>query len=313
MSTPGIADYAGFLPLDYRAGVDLEPSRTTWSWRGHMVQVLRRADPDAPMRVILVHGAGGHSEALWPVASLLPGDQFDLAAVDMPLYGGTVSPDPGTVRYDGWVSLLCDFVMAEDDARPVILLGASIGGMLAYEVAARTQLPAAVVATCLLDPRSLRARAVMTRFGPFGVLGGVLATLLPAKLSRCRIPMRRVAALSKMSRNPELSRLCSRDPRGGSAPVPLGFLASFMTFRHTPPEQMSIPVTLAHPARDAWTPMEISTRWLRRTTAPTALIPLRECGHWPIEAPGLADLVLAVERTAHSITGTDRRPPRDAR
>ncbi|NKX52715.1 alpha/beta hydrolase, partial [Arthrobacter deserti] len=33
---------------------------------------------------------------------------------------------------------LCDFVAAEDDGRPLVLLGASIGGMLAYEVAATT-------------------------------------------------------------------------------------------------------------------------------------------------------------------------------
>ncbi|MPY81187.1 MAG: alpha/beta fold hydrolase [Actinophytocola sp.] len=42
------------------------------------------------------------------------------------------------------------------DDRPLVLFGASMGGMLAYEAAARTR--QAVVATCLLDPRDPGAR-----------------------------------------------------------------------------------------------------------------------------------------------------------
>ncbi len=262
------------------------------------MHVLRRVNPDASVRVLLVHGAGGHSAALWPIASLLPDDQVDLAAVDLPLYGRTISPDPAAVRYQDWVSLLCDFVLSEEDGRPLVLLGASIGGMLAYEVAARTGRPAAVVATSLLDPRDPRARAVITRFGPLGILGGPLARLIPDRFAGRRIPMSWVAALSKMSRDPGLSRLSTADLRGGGAEVPLGFLTSFMTYRHVPPQKMRIPVTLAHPARDAWTPVEISTRWLSRIAAPAELVMLRECGHFPIEDPGLADLVQAVERVA---------------
>lgn len=293
-----MADYANFLPVSWRERVDQEPTSTWWDWRGHEVHVLRRVNSDAPVRVLLVHGAGGHSAALWPVASLLPEDQVELAAVDMPLYGETISPDPAAVRYEDWVSLLCDFVRDEDDGRPLVLLGASIGGMLAYEVAALTGLSAAVVATCLLDPRDAHARAVITRFGPIGILGGPLARLLPGGLAGRRVPMSWVAALSKMSRDPRLSRLCTADPRGGGATVPLGFLTSFMTYRHAPPERMTTPVTLAHPAKDAWTPVEVSTRWLSRIAAPAELVMLRECGHFPIEDPGLADLVRGVERVA---------------
>ncbi|MQS08649.1 alpha/beta fold hydrolase [Streptomyces alkaliphilus] len=295
MDLPGVEDYARFLPPAWRERVS-EPESATWKWRGHDVHVMRRREAEAPARVILVHGAGGHSAALWPIASLISPERAELAAVDMPLYGDTVSPDPSTVRYPAWVDLLCDFVAAEDDGRPLVLLGASIGGMLAHEVAARTDRVAEVIATCLLDPRDIRARSVMTRFGPLGILGGSLSRLLPAGLARRRIPMSRVAALSKMSRDPELSGMCARDPRGGGVEVPLGFLASYMTYRHIPPERMRTPLTLAHPARDAWTPMGISTRWLHRIAAPVELVPLRECGHFPVEEPGLTDLIHTVEK-----------------
>lgn len=265
--------------------------------------MLRRLNPNAPVRVLVVHGAGGHSGALWPIASLLPEGQVELAALDMPLYGRTISPDPAAVRYQNWVALLCEFIASEDDGRPLLLLGASIGGMLAYEVAAQSGRPAAVVATCLLDPRDPHVRAVMTRFGPLGILGGSLARFLPDRFARRPVPMSWVAALSKMSRDPGLARLCTADLRGGGAKVPLGFLASFMTYRHLPPEEMQIPVTLAHPAKDDWTPVELSMRWLSRVAAPAELVMLRECGHFPIEDPGLADLVNAVERLSQQVQG----------
>lgn len=292
MTVPGISDYADFLPESRRGAVGAAPVSSSWAWRGHRVRVLRRPDPAAPVRVLLVHGAGGHAEALWPIASLIPG--VELAAVDLPLYGATTSPDPAAVRYEDWVDLLCDLVRAEGDGRPLVLLGASLGGMLAYEAAARTGGAAAVVATCLLDPRDRRARAVMTRFGRLGVAGGLVARLVPARVKGVRVPISWVAALGRMSRDPGLSALCARDPRGGAARVPLGLLTSLLTYRHTAPERMRTPVTLAHPAQDAWTPPEVSVRWLRRVAAPASLVVLRECGHFPVEEPGLTELVAAV-------------------
>ena len=57
---------------------------------------------------------------------------------------------------------------------------------------------------------------------------------------------------------------------------------------------MTVPVLLVHPDRDEWTPVALSTRVLRRTAAPTRLVLLRECGHFPIEEPGLTDLADAM-------------------
>ncbi|WP_237566094.1 alpha/beta fold hydrolase, partial [Ornithinimicrobium cerasi] len=288
---PEVVDYAAFLPAAWGERVDYAPEQDRWEWHGHDVHVYRRRSPEARVRVIVVHGAGGNSSALWPIASLLPPEQFDLSAVDLPLYGKTVSPDPSSVRYQHWVDMLCDFVAAEDDGRPLLLLGASVGGMLAYEVAARCGRVAVVVATCLLDPRDRRVQRVLTRFGPAGVLAGPLARRLPDRLSGLRVPMSWVAALDKMSRNAGLSKLCASDPRGGGAHVPLGFLASYMTYQHVQPEQMRTPVILAHPDKDAWTPLEVSIRWFQRIAGPTELVRLRGCGHFPIEEPGLSSLL----------------------
>lgn len=286
--------YVKFVPARHRDAASIDPESTWWQWRGHDVHIARASHADAVARLLVVHGAGGHSGALWPIAALLASRGLDVSAVDLPLYGRTTSPDPAAVRYDDWVELLGALVDAERDHRPLILLGASIGGLLAYEVAARSPQVAAVAATCLLDPRDWRARARMTRFGPLGVLGRPLSALARGRVARTMIPISAVANLAKMSRDRGLSRLCATDPRGGAAKVSLDFLASYLRYRHTPPEKITTPITLLHPSQDAWTPVELSARVLSRAAGPARLVMLRECGHFPIEEPGLSDLITNV-------------------
>lgn len=293
---PGIREYAAFLPASLRSDIDAEPISEFWTWRDCRVRLLRRPNSAAATRIIVVHGAGAHGEALWPLVSLLPESDFDLTALDLPLYGDTVVSDPCGVRYDDWVHLLQDFVASENDQRPLLLLGASIGGMLAYEVAATTNDVDQVVVTCLLDPRDGRARSVMTRFGVFGRWSAPLLRLMHPALARRRVAISRIAPISKMSRDPGLSLLCASDPRGGGGRVTLGFLASLMSYRHAAPERMTVPVTLAHPERDGWTPIEISQRWLSRIAAPANLVLLRDSGHFPVEERGLRDLIATVSR-----------------
>jgi alpha-beta hydrolase superfamily lysophospholipase len=120
--------------------------------------------------------------------------------------------------------------------------------------------------------------------------------------------MSRVADLARMSRDPRLSRLCAADPLGGGARVPIGFLASYLRYRHAAPERMTVPVVLAHPSLDAWTPVELSMRTLRRFAAPTRTVMLRECGHFPIEEPGLAELIATVFDLAENAADGVRRP-----
>lgn len=290
--------YVAFLPEARRGAAQLRPEETWWSWEGHRVHIARARRAGSPSRLLVIHGAGGHSGALWPLAALLADRGLDVAAVDLPLYGRTVTAHPEQVRYDHWVRLLCDLVAAEHDGRPLVVLGASIGGLLGLEVAARSGGVAAVTATCLINPRELRTQAHLTRFGPLGMLGGPLARLARGPVATATVPMRWVANLGRMSRDPGLTRLCAIDPRGGGARVPLGFLASWLRFRHTAPERITTQVTLLHPAEDAWTPVELSMRTLRRLAGPSRAVMLRGCGHFPVEEPGLGDLIDETARVA---------------
>ena len=296
-------EYAAFVPDRY-LGTMVEPTTTWFQWRDVRVHVARAVVPDAAARVMVIHGGGGYSGALWPAAAVAAGEGVEVLAPDLPLYGDTVVPDPAAVRYDDWVDLLCDLVRAEraNDDRPLILFGASMGGMLAYEVAARTGDVAAVMATCLLDVSDPAARAAATRFAWMGRPAPSLLKAVDPVVGRVMLPIRWLADMLAMSSDPALARLCASDPRGGGARVPLGFLASWMAYRHTPPEAYSgAPVTLVAPAADAWTPPELSIAFLQRISGPTRMVMLERCGHFPIEEPGLGQLRGAAQRVLNEV------------
>ncbi|MFC8041917.1 alpha/beta hydrolase [Nocardia sp. NPDC057353] len=301
-------DYAQFLPPEYRERARLRPAATWWEWRGRRVHIARAAAPDAGVRVLVLHGGGGHVGALWPLAAAVVPDGVELLAVDLPLYGATDEPRPRAVRYGDWVDLVCDLVRAETerDRRPLVLFGASMGGMLAYEASSRTGAVAHVLTTCLLDPADPAARRAAARTPAAARMAPALAALEPV-LGGVMVPIRLLGDLRAMSTNRELARYCARDPRGGGARVPLGFMSSFLSYAHTAPARYTgAPVTLVHPAADAWTPPELSLRVLRRIAAPTEVVMLPESGHFPVERPGLDQLAATVLRLRDTVQPVSR-------
>lgn len=291
----GLDDYAAFLP-PHRRSTMVRPTSDSWEWREHGVHLLRARRPEAPARVLLVHGAGAHAEALWPVAAQLAPLGVDLTAVDLPCYGRTEAPRRSSVRYQDWIDLLVDLVDAEDDGRPLLLMGGSIGGLLAVEAAARSGKVQAVAATCLMDPTSRSSRARMTRWGRLALLGMPLLPLVRGLMARVPLRVSWVARLEAMGRDPQLGRLCAQDPRGGASLIPLGLMASYLTHPHQAARQCPVPVTLVHPACDAWTPLALSEATLSTLPGPTRRVLLREAGHFPLEEEGLRDLLTAVQQ-----------------
>lgn len=299
--------YTDFLPARYRSAGP-KPTTQWWPWRDKRIHILAHRRPDASVRIMGIHGAGGHATALWSFAAPLAAGQdrgdTEILWPDMPLYGYTVDPRPARTRYRDWLDLLCDLVVAETDSdpRPLILFGASMGGMMAYEVAARTGRVAAVIATCLLDTQDPQARAAAARWGPAGRFAPALLPPTARVAGNLRIPIAALTRMNRMSNDPRLSRLCATDPRGGGVRVPLGFLADWFTHIHTAPEDFhAAPVILTHPADDRWTPPAASLRFLDRMAAPTRSVLLENCGHWPIEEPGLTQLVDTVRSVVDEV------------
>lgn len=177
-------DYLRFFPDWVRAIDRPRPVSQWWSWRGMEVHLERVPDSTAPVKLVLLHGAGGYGRMLLPYAALI--GPAEVVAPDLPGYGHTRC-NRRPVDYATWVDLAADLIEQERrrDTRPVVVLGASLGGMLGYSVVARAGADALVV-TCLLDVRRAEVRAAAARHAFMGRIAVPAMKMSCGRWTACR-------------------------------------------------------------------------------------------------------------------------------
>ena len=288
-------DYAKFFPADLRR----TPQWEQHAWDGVATRLARRPVEGAPVTCIVLHGGGGNATLLSPVLAALELAGVDGVGPDLPGYGrSTVAPEHFT--YDTWVAFASDLARSEAEraGRPVALAGFSIGGMLAYHVACEA--PDAVeriVATNLLDPRDPAVRRGVARWPALGRLSP------PRAADRVRLPIRWLANMGAIANDPAFAAACAADPRGAGSTVPLRFLRTWMSYQPSvEPEAFDKPVLLLHPGDDRWTPVHLSRPFFDRLGGEKRLVLLENCGHAPVEEPGLSTM----RREFLSFLGTSR-------
>lgn len=300
--------YSRWLPAELRT---TSQHRTTWlDLPGVRLHVEVHGDDDPAHRVVLLHGAGGHAGMLRPYAAALARRGCRVSVPDLPGYGRTVVADPGGVRYEHWVTVACDLLRREDAARRatpssipaptprrLTVVGASMGGMLAYDAATRTGVVDTLVATCLLDPGDPRARRAISRIAALGPVSPALLAPVRGPVARLRVPVRWLTRMSAISNVPGLTRAVVTDPLGGGNRMPLGFLRSYLRSAPAvaPERPTGLRIVLAHPELDRWTPVDLSRRFLDRLADGGAHVVLRGAGHLPAEQPGVDELLDVVE------------------
>ncbi|WP_228266422.1 alpha/beta fold hydrolase [Ornithinimicrobium ciconiae] len=297
--------------------------REDWAWRDRdgrgewLLNVEHVGADDAPVRMLLVHGAGGNAAAMWPFAAHLSLLGARVTLVDLPGYGRSrqVSGRRGSVQYPDWQQVLVDLVEREHDERPLVLVGASMGGMLALDAAVTTGLAERVIATCLLDVTRAEVRSGIVRWPWLASVGLPLLGLARGPLAHLPLPIRWLTPMATISNSPGLSSEVLRDRRGGRGALPLGWYRTFLESRPalsrkapdhaTGPEKITQPsVILLHPDEDRWTPPELSEDFLARLDGPTRSVRLVGCGHFPVEEPGFQQLLDEVAAELSAIRGT---------
>ncbi len=301
-----------FLPEHYQLTPKTEPTEEWWQHRGHRIHLDTYRNPDAPAKVILLHGVGTNGRQMTTILGRPLAERgFETIAIDMPGYGVT-EPAPGApVTYDEWVHIGSDLIEAEraKDDRPIVLYGLSAGGMETYHVAALNAKlhgtpagrgPAAgtlagIVGMTFLDTSSFRVR-FETAFDPVsGALGAPAMRLLRALgLGGMRLPMRYMSKMRALVNNPDAKRAWYRDKTSAGNAVTVAFLDSWLRYRPAiAPEDFDVaPVLLTQPDADRWTPLHLSTPFLARIThVPVTQVMLPNGGHYPLEASALDPMV----------------------
>ncbi len=286
------------VPEQYRPGASpaTTPEETWWRWRDTDVHLDRYrpqapgcAASEPPATLVALHGGGGNGRLLGPLGAMAARAGFAAVVPDLPGYGVTKVPDRRAVRYGDWVRLAADLIRSIDG--PVVVVGASMGGMLAYEAVGASGVPAPVVATCLLNPSDPAVRRGIARHPWLGAAAGP-ALAVVSWADRVQVPVKALAPMSKIANDRALSRAIAADPTSGGTRMPLGFFRSYLAHVPDPaPEDFTGRLVLAHPAADPWTPIELSLSFLHRTPPGTREVVLLErCGHLPIERPGIEQL-----------------------
>ncbi|MEX8194886.1 alpha/beta hydrolase [Comamonas guangdongensis] len=298
--------YQSFFPAHARVTVANGPNEEWLPWRGASIHVDRFPCVASPLTVIVVHGGGGYGRLFAPIGKLLYDAGYEVVAPDLPGYGLSQAP-ASLVTYEAWTDLLCDMAAIEyrNTGRRVVLCGGSLGGYLAYLCAARMGGGpiAGVIATTLADPRT---PLVKRQFARNALVRHVMLPLLPfcaALIGRLRLPVKWFTKMGAMSNDPLLNRLVAEDPYGGGVRVPVSFMQSIFAARpDMEPEDFDLcPLLLAHPENDRWADFESSRQFFDRIKGEKRLVMLENCGHFPVEAPGLAQLEQASIRFLQQI------------
>jgi len=284
--------YLSFLPIKYRESYEV-PDETYWKWNEENVHVDFKFKDNNKVSVIIIHGAGGNGRILSLIGSHFSQQGINYYAPDNLGYGLTKT-SKSSFDYGDLVDMLCAFTqyIIQKDKNPVVLLGMSVGGMLAYQVASNVEAVNSLIVTTLADPRDEESMIAMAKNKFIATKGLKFGEKFKFFTDNLRLPIKWLCKMDRMSRNPEFSKIFEEDPYGGGVRVSFKFLRTFSTYSSfTKFEDFnSCPVMLIHPEKDNWTPFKLSKKVFDKLKVNKELHLLPECGHAPIEEPGIYDM-----------------------
>ena len=290
--------YQRFFPEELQINENNLPTEEWWKCNDYHIHLDRMSVPNSKIKVILIHGAGGNGRLLAPYARMLQIHGYDVVTPDLPPYGLSYTESLKSMDYRDWIKIITEFIDQEynRDGKPIVLLGASIGGMLAYHATSTSKHVKGLIVTTFVDTSNQKVRDQIAPNKVISRLGKLTMDSFPFVLDSFQISVSKVSRMKLISNNLDLTKLIMNDPRAAGTKVPLRFLRTFLNMKTIiEPEYFDVcPILLIHPEVDPMTPFNLSESFYKRLQCKKRCVILEGAGHFPIEQPGVEQMKIAV-------------------
>jgi pimeloyl-ACP methyl ester carboxylesterase len=278
--------------------------QSLWTWESHDIGWSVMGDRTAPKAVLLIHGFGANTNH-WRFNQPVLAEQIPTYAIDLLGFGRSDQPqarlndEPATEQtvqycFDLWAQQVADFCHNVID-RPVVLVGNSIGGVVALRAAqllGEERCKEVVLIDCaqrLMDDKQLATQpAWMAWIRPLLktlVSQRWLSTALFRNAARPAL-IRNVLKQAYPSGNniddALVSLLLTPSQRPGAAEAFRGFINLFDDY--LAPlllKDLSIPVHMIWGEADPWEPVKEAKEWKQKYDCIQSLMVIPHAGHCP--------------------------------
>lgn len=291
---PAWKEFQEYYPEEFRISNNNKPKEEYWDWNKYSVHLDRYIpkENNKKVKVLLVHGGGGNGRLMAPMGVVLSSLGYECVAPDMPGFGLTEIKAPNS--YNTWVELVDALVNAEmiKDKRPVILCGISLGGMLAYHAACLNKNIKGVIVSSLADTSNPVVQVQLSRNAFMGKTGAKTLGLLKALTDNIKVPIKMTTKMWAMANDESFVKKLKNDKVGSGSWIYLKFLRTLFEAKPTiePENFTNCPLFFFQPEKDFIIPWEISKPFYDRLACEKEMIYLENCGHIPMEEPGVFQL-----------------------
>ena len=286
--------YNDFLPTELQYTDEKVPLESYWQWKDYNIHIDRMPNDRSPVKVIILHGAGGNGRIIGFFGKYLNEIGYEYIAPDLIGYGLTKNQKNINIKYDEWVNCVSDLIDEEvkKDNKPIVLFGLSVGGMLAYQVASKNSNVKGIIVTTLADPREKHVRDDLSKNLFLSRVGLPIGKLTKPISDHIKLPIKWLCKMDRITNDKEFSKVFANDKLAGGSKVKLRFLRTFMDFNpdKEPEEFDNCDVLYLQPEKDTWTTLETSKPFFDRLKGEKKIVLLENCGHAPYEENGLTTM-----------------------
>jgi pimeloyl-ACP methyl ester carboxylesterase len=290
--------YQNFFPEEMQINDNHLPIEEWMEWNHAHIHLDRMPVRDANLKIIFVHGAGGNGRLLAPYARILQKKGYEVVCPDLPPYGLSFTDSVESIDYQLWIDILTEVIDRElkRDGTPILLLGTSIGGMLAYHTAVQSKQVKGLIATTFVDTSDAKFRDQLAPNLLVSRVGKFFMDQFSPVLDSLHISVNHVSRMNLITNNAEMTKLIMKDTHAAATKIPLRLLRTFLNMKPViRPEHFDIcPVLLVHPELDPMTPYHFSKPFFDKIKAKKECVILEGAGHFPLEQPGLEQMNTAV-------------------